>query len=406
MKAILSNTMTNPDNDYAAQDMHTYARSGTLDPEVADSLAPVGEGKRERAFPDHISLNSGFTTDVESLDDDEVQNVKNLASRDTTMIRFWRFVVALCIAGAGALVSAGAFLYVTDLEKQDARDAFVLFSNTIQDISKFHFENMFEASRAMSRELTAEALLLNMSFPFCSFPNYEVYAKQARENTGLEVISYAPVVTLDQVEAFVNYSVDALPEWIVKSRTMGMLLDSDLHFENLTDTAFHPVIYDVNPLAGEIFPSVGDGPFTPLIHTSPPPQSLIYQLYNFRSDPEYERIYSLQNTWRDTLFGNTNFFLWTVVDFINGIEKHQELHDGRHYQAKDANHVNVVQPHGSLVQPVYRTLDHSDPDANGIVGYLMGIMAWDAYLIDLLPQGVNGVYVVVQNTCGHMFTYR
>jgi hypothetical protein len=85
---------------------------------------------------------------------------------------------------------------------------------------------MFEASRAMARGLMAEALLLNMTFPFCSFPKYEAYTKQAREHAGLDVVLVASVVVLDQAEAFVNYLVKALHEWIVKSRGMGMLLVS------------------------------------------------------------------------------------------------------------------------------------------------------------------------------------
>jgi len=36
----------------------------------------------------------------------------------------------------------------------------------------------------------------------------------------------------------------------------------------------------------------------------------------------------------------------------------------------------------------------------------MGVMAFDAYLIDLLPDGVRGIYVIVENTCGGIFTYR
>lgn len=256
---------------------------------------------------------------------------------------------------------------------------------------------MFEASRALSREMTAAALLAGETFPFVTFPNYEVYATQAREAAGLEVISYAPLVSLEQTEAFVNYTV-ANQKWISDSRKLGMKLDPSLQFDDIDNTEFVPVIYDVNPLAGETFPSVGEGPFAALWHTSPPPQSLIYYLFNFASDPEYETIFGLMEEFRDVLFGNTNFFLGTVVDFIQGGTKHQGLHDAR----QDGKPVNITQPHCSLVQPVFASLE---PDA-AIAGYIMGVMAFDAYLIDLLPDGVRGIDVVVENTCGAVFTYR
>ena len=182
---------------------------------------------------------------------------------------------------------------------------------------------------------------------------------------------------------------------------MGMKLDPTLQYDDINNTAFQPLIYDVNPLAGDTFPSVGEGPFATLWHTSPPPHSLVYFLYNFASDPEYQTIFSLMEDVRDTLFGNTNFFLGTVVDFIVDSDRHQNLHEMRHYEENGAT-INAVQPHGSLVQPVFRSLEQ---DAD-IVGYLMGIMAFDAYLIDLLPDGVDGIFVVVENTCGAVFTYR
>ena len=355
---------------------------------------------KRRFRDDDVSMVHSMTEGSEGESLDEVEEIKNLSKRETSKIRFWRFVVTIVIVGTGALVSTGTFLYIRELENENARDAFVLFSNTIEDISRFHFKNMFEASRAMSREMSAAAVLAKQSFPFVSFPNYEVYATQAREAAGLEVISYAPVVTLEQADAFVNYTVDN-QKWISDSRKLGMKLDPNLTFEDIDNTQFNPVIYDVNPLAGDTFPSEGEGPFATLWHTSPPPQSLIYFLYNFASDPEYTTIFALMEEFRDTLFGNTNFFLGTVVDFIVGANKHQHLHEARHYQA--GTQVNITQPHCSLVQPVFASLEHDDAP---IAGYIMGIMAFDAYLINLLPDGVRGIYVVVQNTCGAVFTYR
>ena len=67
---------------------------------------------------------------------------------------------------------------------------------------------MFEAPRAMSRELTADAIERNATFPFVAFPNFEIYAKQARENAGLEVITYTPVVTAENAEPFMKFAAE------------------------------------------------------------------------------------------------------------------------------------------------------------------------------------------------------
>ena len=76
-----------------------------------------------RLLPDNVSVITesvgGGTEDSE----DEVQQIKNLSSKETQSIRFWRFVVAFVIGAAGALVSTGTYLYITELEQKDARDA-------------------------------------------------------------------------------------------------------------------------------------------------------------------------------------------------------------------------------------------------------------------------------------------
>ena len=177
---------------------------------------------------------------------------------------------------------------------------FVLFSNTIEDLSRFHFLNMFEASRAMSRELTAAAMLAKETFPFVTFPNYEVYATQAREAAGLEVISYAPVVTKEQADAFVNYTI-ANQKWIADTRRLGMALDPTLNFHDIDNTTFKGTIYDNSPLAAEPIPTESDGPYAPFWHASPPPDSLVYFMYNFASNPGYAAIFSLIEQYRGML---------------------------------------------------------------------------------------------------------
>jgi len=59
-------------------------------------------------------------------------------------------------------------------------------------------------------------------------------------------------------------------------------------------------------------------------------------------------------------------------------------------------------PHSFLVQPVLERLN--DPKSD-MVGLLQSIVPWDAYLRDLLPAGVTGIYVVLKNTCGQEYTY-
>jgi Adenylate and Guanylate cyclase catalytic domain len=81
-------------------------------------------------------------------------------------------------------------------------------------------------------------------------------------------------------------------------------------------------------------------------------------------------------------------------------------HEAFHQQLVNYTNPNVVDiwdhPHCHVLQPVFEiTNDHSSrPRA-----LLIASIAWDRYLINLLPQGISGITCVLKNSCGQSFTY-
>lgn len=59
-------------------------------------------------------------------------------------------------------------------------------------------------------------------------------------------------------------------------------------------------------------------------------------------------------------------------------------------------------PHSTLLQPVFEKLKESN---STLVGMVHGIIPWDRYFLRLLPEGVAGIFCVLENTCGEAFTY-
>lgn len=50
-------------------------------------------------------------------------------------------------------------------------------------------------------------------------------------------------------------------------------------------------------------------------------------------------------------------------------------------------------PHSFLIQPVLS-------DSNELVGLLQAMVSWDAFITSALPLGVEGIYAVLNNSCG------
>jgi hypothetical protein len=82
----------------------------------------------------------------------------------------------------------------------------------------------------------------------------------------------------------------------------------------------------------------------------------------------------------------------------------------------NADEHDAVMPHSILVQPVFKgfpkchgdhcTVVEGGDSAMDIGALALVVLPWDGYLHDLLPHTVNDIDVVVQNTCGDIFTFR
>ena len=56
---------------------------------------------------------------------------------------------------------------------------------------------------------------------------------------------------------------------------------------------------------------------------------------------------------------------------------------------------------------VYRNFERkADGSLDTVIGYLFSIISWDNYLVNLLPVGVEGIIVVLRNSCDQAYTYE
>lgn len=59
-------------------------------------------------------------------------------------------------------------------------------------------------------------------------------------------------------------------------------------------------------------------------------------------------------------------------------------------------------PHSVMMTPVWDSFDAPDRKVTGVV---FGILPWDFYLTDLLPVGVDGIIVILRNTCHQHYKF-
>ena len=144
----------------------------------------------------------------------------------------------------------------------------------------------------------------------------------------------------------------------------------------------------------------GRGIFAPTFMISPPPVlgNGTFENIDLFSNPVYKDVAFAAVTLKDSVFTAFSDDLATWADGILGADIHQKIHDARHPVSRVERHVH---PHTLSAQPVFDSLSRETK----VVGYLFSIFAWDHILVDLLPEGVIGIIIVIRNTCDQFATY-
>jgi hypothetical protein len=140
-------------------------------------------------------------------------------------------------------------------------------------------------------------------------------------------------------------------------------------------------------------------PFYPIWHFSPPPFTPTVIKVNIGSRPDLVKARAAVSIAREAVFGPSKNDPNPLATFALKEEDHQAFHD----QFASSDTVNAfVRPHGVFVQPLFREIYN---DTSELVGYIQALILWDRYFVNLLPEGVEGIVCVLENTCGQAFTY-
>ena len=84
-------------------------------------------------------------------------------------------------------------------------------------------------------------------------------------------------------------------------------------------------------------------------------------------------------------------------------EHSHATHGDSHQAASPDKMWAFTRPHSLVMAPVF---DSFDQENRSITGFIHGILAWEFYLTELLPPGISGIVVVLQNSCGEKFTFE
>jgi hypothetical protein len=265
---------------------------------------------------------------------------------------------------------------------------------------EFQVKELFSSMRNVAEHVSNEARTNGETFPFVTLPFFEVIGAQARQVSGIEALYWGPLLPGASDESLWAYYSDAHQNWLTESRKIE-LSRGNTNLGEYGNSSIIPFIWESNEL-GEVVPPSGKGHHQPIWQISPPPFSPHVVNYNLRHAYNIDRVHEAASTLRHGVIDRvTDSSLYSGL--FQSIQTHEAYHDTLVQKEKGENYTASMQPHTLFVEPIYADLFNQD--TSPIVAHAFGLMTWDRYVADLLPEGVSGITVVIRNTCGQTFTY-
>jgi len=356
-----------------------------------------------------------FNLDNELVDDDDddseadtenpsgnkepnpLEEVKAITQKETRRMTIWKVVVVLSILLTGAGVSVAVYSFLDQQQDDDFENRFALHAATISESASLRFSLTRDSLVELATEYTAYAHQSNSSFPFVTMPLFEVNARHARMESGVEAVGVLPYVSQEQQKAWEKYSVQN-QWWIEESR--GLDLGDEVEKPGYIKAPIFPFMYELDA-NGVPMPTTGRERYTPIWQFSPAP----IQPFMTNFDPSSRVDFSSQmltaiSQFRDVVFSKID----DQVDLLanTGLLKEHLAYHGQFVEV-DENTDAYKHPHSTVAVPIWKELNNAKE--SDMVGVLLAVLPFDIYLGDLLPEDVRGIDVILENTCNQTFSY-
>lgn len=156
---------------------------------------------------------------------------------------------------------------------------YVLFVNTMKDFSANHVRNLQQAFRGMAETYRVTASRSNMTWPYVTLPVMEVHGSHLREASGVELVTFAPVVTQEQRSAWRNWTWEN-QGWLNESYEIA----EQQAASSGSSSNYESTSYQKGSISGDLFRRDGISPdfpiHFPIWQCSPPPFSSKFINYN------------------------------------------------------------------------------------------------------------------------------
>ncbi|CAB9519281.1 Guanylate cyclase (Partial), partial [Seminavis robusta] len=291
---------------------------------------------------------------------DEKKEVYKMSAKDTRRVQLWRVAMTLALLLTALGVTLTTYLVLIGEESKNFETAFTKFSRTVGDAAIDQQKNFRDSIRGLAHLVSGQASTYNLSWPTDKdkFTNYTTKNYQ-------QIIQSAHLMQNGDFRRL-NNDTSVYKPFISKNSPQGYLPDDD---------------------RDEYWPSTGQ--------FSPPPAT--YGIVNWNVHHIPPLAFAIDAS--VALKYETTFTMITPYRSVDLIMTKAE-HAAKHSDLLDST---PEHPHTFAVHPIHRDPLNADSE---IVGIVVAALALDVALLNLLPEGVQGIHCIISKNMNQTFTYE
>ena len=363
----------------------------------------------------------------QTKDEDPAASIRPLIHRESNWLSNARmFMIFVLVVGTGSS-AIGTHLFMWKLERDDFKVRYTDFANQILSVSQINAKHSFQTYESMSLQMTlyVQRNTQGLEWPNVIFPDYGAIVHKGMETTGATYIGYTPLVTNEQRTSYEEYtSYPANQGWIQSDASYRFVSPPDIGKNSTTYVSPFIYVFENNETSssdGEIVvPEVERDLYAPVAQVSPLDLTGELLNYNAFDFPYFKSVFDgMLEADRAVLSEVLNLDDYVVID-MNGTTTTGDDYDDdlRADLVDDSIQTEFLQyswPASFMAAPIYDRIIVDDISGVGntttgnkrkLVGALTAEMPWHSYFQNLIPEGVNGLILVVRNTCNQSFTYQ
>lgn len=204
------------------------------------------------------------------------------------------------------------------------------------------------------------------SWPYITLGNFEAMAKKWRKSSGIELMSFLPLVSGEQLATWGNYSVES-QDWIDQS----FEIDGTIRPNN---ESIPSQVYRVQATQNTVerVNESGINFAAPVWQLSPPPV-----------DPSMINFNAMSVSWLQAPFETINDTKAWVMSFAFNVSNNTLNATGAALQS-------------SVLSPIF---EKENDNSSDLVGFIWSRLPWERYLDHSVPLRTNGIVCVLQSSC-------